>query len=410
MVSTSTDVADSSIKKGVTFSLIVLSFFMIIEYGRPALLNPFRPGLILQSILFLLLIRNFRKVLGILNDGYFRFYILLLIEMAFLTFIASNNYVAFHFFLGMLLYLVISISICMFVDSVERLKKLLTVLTLVLLAGAVAQLLADKRAGGFIGDENDFALAMNVIIPITLFMSISYSGLKKWGFRLATLVFTAANASVASRGGFVGLIAVSILIWLRTKMKIEILVVTLLAALVFVGLTPPEFKDELFSLDEASAVGTGKGRIELWKAAWRMFADQPLLGVGQCNLSYRLGEYQYDAAGNTFWLRDISGTAVHSIYFTVIAELGVVGVLIWLCMLYNLFRKYRAVMRAAVPEDAGISADTMFLRNIMIGLSTGLVGYLVSGIFLSAFYYPFFWHLSALITTVYMIKEKIKVN
>ena len=52
----------------------------------------------------------------------------------------------------------------------------------------------------------------------------------------------------------------------------------------------------------------------------------------------------------------------------------------------------------------------MFMKNALNGLSIGLVGYLVGGIFLSAFYYPFFWNLSALMIAVYMVNLKREEN
>ncbi len=50
--------------------------------------------------------------------------------------------------------------------------------------------------------------------------------------------------------------------------------------------------------------------------------------------------------------------------------------------------------------------ESLFLKNVLIGLSIGLVGYLVGGVFLSAFYYPLFWNLAGLITAVYMIDSR----
>jgi hypothetical protein len=45
----------------------------------------------------------------------------------------------------------------------------------------------------------------------------------------------------------------------------------------------------------------------------------------------------------------------------------------------------------------------------MCGLTIGLVGYLFSGIFLATFFYPQFWNLAALMTTVYMLQTKEKL-
>jgi hypothetical protein len=81
-------------------------------------------------------------------------------------------------------------------------------------------------------------------------------------------------------------------------------------------------------------------------------------------------------------------------------------------MIRNFYQKYRSGLRILI-ENAGFriaGSEITFLHNMMIGLFISLLGYLISGAFLSAFYYPQFWHLSALMTAMYLICEKAKDN
>jgi hypothetical protein len=60
------------------------------------------------------------------------------------------------------------------------------------------------------------------------------------------------------------------------------------------------------------------GRLELWPAAWAMFLDRPLLGVGPDNFRYRYGDY----AGLETW-----NTAIHAnnLYLELLADTGLLG-------------------------------------------------------------------------------------
>jgi O-antigen ligase len=117
---------------------------------------------------------------------------------------------------------------------------------------------------------------------------------------------------------------------------------TILEDRTFVIFVPPQYQAEMNTIQEEGIdAATGRDRLELWKVAWSVFLDNPIIGVGQGNLPYRLGDYQYSRNGESFWQRSISGRMVHSVYLTVLSELGIIGTLIWVLMIRNLLIKYR---------------------------------------------------------------------
>jgi hypothetical protein len=78
-------------------------------------------------------------------------------------------------------------------------------------------------------------------------------------------------------------------------------------------------------------------------------------------------------------------------------------------MLTSLFSKSRELSKPpSVQAGALTKSEHLALRYITLGLTTGLAGYLVSGIFLSAFYYPEFWNVSGLIVAAYRIFRNSK--
>jgi probable O-glycosylation ligase (exosortase A-associated) len=281
------------------------------------------------------------------------------------------------------------------------------VFILVHVLGAISRLFNSGAFGGNgpLGDTNDFALAMNVVIPLGFYMGLTYTGIKRIGFWLATLLFVVANVATLSRGGFVGMAAVAFFMGMQSRKKAKAIVALMATVVLFFIFVPHTYKGEMESIQQdGTQKGTSRDRIELWEVAWRMFLDNPVLGVGQGNLKIMFEKYQYDDRGNSYWQQGMYGRAVHSVYFTLLAELGAVGTCIWLLMVRNFHIKYRFIKKQTLRD--GVPSELRFAGSITLGLFAGLVGYLTSGMFLSAFYYPYFWHLSALITIVYILPQR----
>jgi len=107
-----------------------------------------------------------------------------------------------------------------------------------------------------------------------------------------------------------------------------------------------------------------------------MFLDNPVIGVGQDNFPVRFADYEGD---ERLYGRTRMWRAAHSVYFTLLPELGLVGALIFFRMLYWIRRDVATIRRSStiVPYGNAIEAS--------------LIGFLVSGIFISTLYYPNFW-------------------
>jgi hypothetical protein len=76
-----------------------------------------------------------------------------------------------------------------------------------------------RGIGGFLGDENDFCLALNMVIPFPFFLAVTTSGKKRIYYMALTSLFLFVIMLTGSRGGFVGLCTIFIYCWLRSKRK-----------------------------------------------------------------------------------------------------------------------------------------------------------------------------------------------
>ncbi len=78
------------------------------------------------------------------------------------------------------------------------------------------------------------------------------------------------------------------------------------------------------SLDADSAI-----RLDLWSSALRMFAARPIFGVGYLNFAPQLPAYFINTGNyDTFLVRFSQLDFPHNVYFTVLAETGIVGAIL----------------------------------------------------------------------------------
>jgi len=411
-------------KKGLfdlPFYLILIHLFF--EYGRPQSFFPFigalHPGWVIHPLLFLcLLLKN--KLFNLKNIQTKCFLGLILLMMLHGP-IAVNNYWAYKIWRGTMLYFIVYLSIVNFVDSFEKIEKYIDIWIIINVFCAFVGLKHGGRVpnSGFMGDENDFALVMNMAIPFAYFMFLETNSTKKKLLYLtACCIFIAANVASLSRGGFVGLIPVILYCWYKTPKKFLFTIIVAIMISVLYFSASPKYWEEVRSIKEENIQkGTGEGRWYTWKLSWKMFLDHPIMGVGQGNWPWNVGRYQPEE--DLRYRRSESGRAVHSLYFTLIPELGLIGIILFSGMLYfshkdmrQLLKTEREHLKKKVEQKLIDFENNLFIyqlhktRFIIFGINGALIGYLVSGAFLSVLYYPHFWLLIAVSTAISNIFRK----
>jgi len=409
-------------KSSNDFPYYLILFFLFLEYGRPQSLFPvigkFHLGMLVQILLFLLLVLK-NKILNFKNIQT-KCFIGLLLLMALHVPIAVNNYWAFTVLKNITLYFIVYLSIISFVNSYSKIIKYINIWITINLLCAIIGL----KYGGlvpnssFMGDENDFSLVMNMAIPFAYFVFLEAKSVKIKIFNLAAIcTFIAASVASLSRGGFVGLVAVGIYCWLKTPKKIlaTILIAIMIGFFSFVA--TDKFWKEVISIREDNIEkGTGYGRWYMWNCAWQMFLDHPVIGVGQDNFRWNI--QPYEPLNINVYSFSRAGKAVHSLYFTLLPELGIIGIILFssmICLSYNNNRFVHGLDKKTLSGHTQNKINNYqreffskhrkftFLSN---GINGALVGYMVSGIFLSVLYYPHFWLLIALNTAMQNIVQK----
>lgn len=403
-----------NVNKKYTFPFILVLLYLFIEYGRPQtyipILRAVRPGMIIILFLVYALFKQGKKInLQIFQT---KLFIALIVLMTIHVPIASNNFHAFQQWQGLILLFIIYLSIINFVNSYEKVVTYIDTWILINVFGAVMGIMSGGRIYNayFMSDENDFSLVMNMAIPFAYFMLLGAEGKWKRIFYLISIgIFIVGSVISLSRGGFVGLVAVLFYCWIKTPRKIFSTIMISLMVLVLAIAAPSSYWDEVKSIKEENVEsGTGATRWYYWRTGIKMFLDNPILGVGQSNFPWNVEKYGDEG----FYGRKHGGRVSHSLYFTLIPELGTVGIIIFILMLYYFRRNIRNVIMYGKnahtlvdKSDKWIEINIRLnkLKFISFAVSGALIGYLISGVFISVLYYPHFWIHMALPVVLYNI-------
>jgi O-antigen ligase len=114
----------------------------------------------------------------------------------------------------------------------------------------------------------------------------------------------------------------------------------------------------------------GTGRTDIWTVGWRMVQDQPLLGVGAGNFPVASIHYLLEPGAllRTDFIVDNPKVA-HNTYLNVLAELGVVGLALFLAIIASsMWWAAQAVGFAALAGDRQLEVLARAMVVVIVGL------------------------------------------
>lgn len=253
----------------------------------------------------------------------------------------------------------------------------------------------EKRIAGPLGDPNFFAQILVVLVPVGLTLAAESKGLRGRLLALAATGLILAGAVLTySRGGAVALGCVILLTLVSRRVRPRQVALGVLAVVLVLVATPPEFLRRLGTIGEILPGGeevldpdsSFQERKLYALTAWAMFLDHPVLGVGPGNYTVHYDRYA-DVVG--FSARDYETPGEvhypHNLYLEIAAESGLVGLALFAAAAAAAFaglRRSRAVLRA---RGDTVSAD------LAKAFEAALVGYLVSSVFLHGHFLRYLW-------------------
>jgi O-antigen ligase len=259
----------------------------------------------------------------------------------------------------------------------------LIVLAVALVTGGVER--GDRVTTTTTYDPNDIAMVAVVALPPAIWLQrckqLRWRVLGVLGIVAALVIVTRA----ASRGGVLGFAAVMLVLLFASRQVIarRWRVAVLIVSTIMLGTAPAVFWNRLSTLESLRQdynVTAESGRVAIWERGVGYFLAHPLTGVGM---------EQYPTAEATAARRyvptgvGIKWFAAHNMYIQAAAELGFLGLLGLLGLIWPTVRSVRWASRAGrmgTIDPALAALGQMLLASI--------VGFMVTGFFLSAAYGP----------------------
>lgn len=226
---------------------------------------------------------------------------------------------------------------------------------------------------GIFNDPNDLALALVVSAGFLVsFIFGKTNILLKTISAIVLAVLMQALYYTNSRGGYLAMAAtLGFFFLLRMKNKIWASIIGGILAFAVIIVGPARMSQ--ISASESSAFG----RIDAWYEGFQMLKSSPLFGVG------------YGMWG------DYHSLAAHNSYILVAAEEGILGLFLWIALIYLCFKGLSLIVNKKTTS-----------MPYALGLESGLFGFLAASYFLSRAYMPVLYVLLALSSSYIFVDLK----
>ena len=249
---------------------------------------------------------------------------------------------------------------------------------------------------GMFGNPNAQAMHFVSITPIAVALAFAARNfLAKLVYIGLTVLFIAGNVFTFSRGGFLGLIVVGlILAWkIGRESRFKVMLVTAVVGLIFIAVAPGNYGLRILSIfiPALDPVGSSDQRRDLLWTSVIVTLRNPW-GIGMMN----------------FPLTNARGLVTHNSYTQVSAEMGVLALGCYLMLIVEPFKRL-----LWIEQEIYNAGRIDWIYYLAIGLQASIAGFAVASFFDSAAYQWFLYYLVAYaicLRRVYQSSPKSKVQ
>ena len=260
-------------------------------------------------------------------------------------------------------------------------------------------------------DVNVATAAMIAALPFLILYF--WRGSKKKKFLMTIMGAVIANALVLanSRGSFVGgAIGAVYFIWemyrsrFKQKFQRATTILLVLLGLISVYIVVDEsFMDRMFTLTEVEDESkSGSHRVQFWLISFDVLKDHPF-GVGAFGYEFLSPEY----VPKEYFDQGKSTKAVHSVWFQALTELGYVGFIFYMLVIYLTYSSLQKVKRKCAELK---DIDSYYLVHATL---SAFIGVLAASSFINQFRTQIiYWFVlfSACLLNIFILKEQEKLT
>jgi putative inorganic carbon (hco3(-)) transporter len=254
------------------------------------------------------------------------------------------------------------------------------------------------RAAGPIGEPNRYAQVLVVLLPLGILQFRIERSLKlRAAALIASTIILGGMCLTFSRGALLTATIVFALMAVTRLLNAKQIFAAAAAILLFIVFVNPEVTTRLASLEKLKVLfsrthsaseapdSSAILRYEENVAAWRVFLDHPILGIGPGHFSFF---YSIPYTNRIGLMQQTKGYRGHNLYLETLAETGLIGLLSLLAIIF-------AVLRGLWKEHQCLARRCPELDRVAIGFFLSLTAYAISAVFAHLSYQRYFWVLVA---------------
>ena len=247
-----------------------------------------------------------------------------------------------------------------------------------------------------LGDNNGVAVGMLMLVGLfTALAQTSPTKYERWFHQFFAAGVAYRAISTYSRGAFLAAGVLAFLYVLRSKQKVKGAIGIMIVGGAIMAALPAEFWDRMstitvslpeeptdeMSVEEEGANASSASRLHFWAVATRMAAAKPIFGVGLNAFNTAYNEYDFLRGA---WGK---GRSVHSSWFGILAELGYVGIVLYVSIL---LLAVSACQRVARQAKKGLVPGELYFYAVAVQM--GLIVAIIGGSFVPWQYCEMLWH------------------
>jgi putative inorganic carbon (HCO3(-)) transporter len=237
--------------------------------------------------------------------------------------------------------------------------------------------------GTAIGDNNDFGLALILILPLMFYkwQCTENRHIRRGIIVMGILVIT-ADLCTYSRGALVGLCAMGAVTFLRSRAKLVMGVLIVTVGLTAYAFAPPQWFNRMETIETYERDGSAMSRIYMWQVGLQIAEAHPFVGAGFKATAWpnMINPLLHGIPQMTV------GRDMHSIWVNALSEHGWIGLALFLTIAGCSWINCSQLIRQSRGRPDLVWANLLG----RMGQAT-LVGYWAGGTFLSQTYLDEYW-------------------
>jgi putative inorganic carbon (hco3(-)) transporter len=248
-----------------------------------------------------------------------------------------------------------------------------------------------RGPGGMLEDNNDFALALVMNVPLLFYLGNSERGRRYVlaGSRIAIVLTVLTILLTHSRGGFLALVATAVWMAWRTGNLARAAGGLAVSAMAFLVFAPRSVLERMATIGDTTD-SSAMARLQSWSVAFRMIEANPVFGVGLRNFQSSYLNYAYIAR-----IDSKTTYVAHNSYLQIWAESGSIAFGVYMILLFSVFVTCNRIYKMGL-----VRPDMRWAMDYARMMEATTVGFMVGAVFLNRGHFDLVYHWIALVTSL----------